>query len=54
MFNNKFGYKADFSYNSFTNGRFKSFDTKYYRADLQLLQTWKNREFRNLDNTVGF
>ena len=36
MFNNKFGLKADFGYNSFT-GEDESiaFDTKYYRADLQ-------------------
>jgi outer membrane protein OmpA-like peptidoglycan-associated protein len=36
MFNNKFGIKADFGYNSFTEGDdSKSFDSKYYRADLQ-------------------
>jgi hypothetical protein len=36
MFNNKFGLKADFGYNSFeANNDSKSFDTKYYRADLQ-------------------
>ena len=36
MFNNKFGLKGDFGYNSFT-GEDESiaFDTKYYRADLQ-------------------
>lgn len=36
MFNNKFGLKADFGYNSF-EGKDGSmdFDTKYYRADLQ-------------------
>lgn len=36
MFNNKFGLKADFGYNSFT-GKNNSvdFDSKYYRADLQ-------------------
>jgi outer membrane protein OmpA-like peptidoglycan-associated protein len=36
MFNNKFGLKTDFGYNSFTNkDASKSFDTKYYRVDLQ-------------------
>lgn len=36
MFNNKFGMKADFGYNSFTQGDdSKNFDTKYYRVDLQ-------------------
>jgi OOP family OmpA-OmpF porin len=36
MFNNKFGMKADFGYNSFTQGdNSKNFDTKYYRVDLQ-------------------
>lgn len=36
MFNNKFGLKTDFGYNSFTNkDESKSFDTKYYRVDLQ-------------------
>ena len=36
MFNNKFGLKADFGYNSF-QGQSSSidFDTKYYRVDLQ-------------------
>lgn len=36
MMNNKFGMKADFGYNSFTQGdNSKNFDTKYYRVDLQ-------------------
>ena len=36
MFNNKFGLKADFGYNSFTEkSNTPSFDTKYYRVDLQ-------------------
>ena len=36
MFNNKFGLKADFGFNSFTgNSNSIAFDTKYYRADLQ-------------------
>lgn len=53
MFNNKFGLKADFGYNSFT-GKNNSidFDSKYYRADLQAVanlgrimnfETWTNR-----------
>ncbi|MBG6109224.1 OOP family OmpA-OmpF porin [Flavobacterium sp. CG_23.5] len=36
MFNNKFGLKADFGYNSFQEGdNSLPFDTKYYRVDLQ-------------------
>ena len=36
MFNNKFGLKADFGYNSFEGkNNSLSFDTKYYRANLQ-------------------
>ncbi len=37
MFNNKFGLKGDFGYNSFTAEKDESidFDTKYYRADIQ-------------------
>ncbi|MFT5715090.1 MAG: outer membrane protein OmpA-like peptidoglycan-associated protein [Flavobacterium sp.] len=36
MFNNKFGLKADFGYNSFQGkDDSQSFDSKYYRADLQ-------------------
>ena len=36
MFNNKFGLKADFGFNSFTEkSNSPSFDTKYYRVDLQ-------------------
>ncbi len=36
MFNNKFGLKGDFGYNSFTEEKGSMpFDTKYYRADLQ-------------------
>ena len=36
MVNNKFGFKADFGYNSFTEGdNSAAFDTKYYRVDLQ-------------------
>lgn len=53
MFNNKFGLKADFGYNSFT-GKNNSvdFDSKYYRVDLQGVanlgrimnfETWTNR-----------
>ena len=36
MFNNKFGLKADFGFNSFTEGdNSNAFETKYYRVDLQ-------------------
>ena len=36
MFNNKFGLKGDFGYNSFSEEEGSMpFDTKYYRADLQ-------------------
>ena len=36
MFNNKFGLKADFGFNSLTGGKNSiDFDTKYYRADIQ-------------------
>jgi outer membrane protein OmpA-like peptidoglycan-associated protein len=36
MFNNKFGLKGDFGYNSFQGkDSSKDFDTKYYRVDLQ-------------------
>lgn len=53
MFNNKFGLKADLGLNSFTNkDASQSFDTKYYRVDLQgvanlgrimSFETWTNR-----------
>jgi OOP family OmpA-OmpF porin len=40
MFNNKFGLKADFGFNSFKEGdNSTAFDTKYYRVDLQVLPT---------------
>lgn len=52
MFNNKFGLKVDAGYNSFTDkNNSKSFDTRYYRADLQAVanlgrimnfETWTN------------
>ncbi|OCB75387.1 OmpA family protein [Flavobacterium crassostreae] len=53
MFNNKFGLKADLGYNSFEGkDNSASFDTKYYRVDLQAVanlgrimnfETWTNR-----------
>lgn len=53
MFNNKFGLKADFGYNSFTaKNNSLDFDSKYYRVDLQAVanlgrimnfETWTNR-----------
>ena len=55
MFNNKFGIKADFGYNSFTNGDdSKSFDTKYYRADLQAVANLgRIMNFETWTNTLG-
>jgi outer membrane protein OmpA-like peptidoglycan-associated protein len=55
MFNNKFGIKADFGYNSFTNGDdSKSFDSKYYRADLQAVANLgRIMNFETWTNTIG-
>jgi outer membrane protein OmpA-like peptidoglycan-associated protein len=55
MFNNKFGIKADFGYNSFTNGDdSKSFDNKYYRADLQAVANLgRIMNFETWTNTLG-
>lgn len=55
MFNNKFGLKADFGYNSFT-GKSNSvdFDTKYYRADLQAVANLgRIMSFETWTNTIG-
>jgi len=55
MFNNKFGLKADFGYNSLT-GKDESidFDTKYYRADLQgVANLGRIMNFENWTNTFG-
>lgn len=55
MFNNKFGLKADFGYNSFT-GKNNSinFDTKYYRADIQAVANLgRIMNFESWTNTIG-
>ncbi|HSN47536.1 MAG TPA: OmpA family protein, partial [Flavobacterium sp.] len=55
MFNNKFGMKADFGYNSLT-GKEESmdFDTKYYRVDLQgVANLGRIMNFENWTNTFG-
>lgn len=55
MFNNKFGLKADFGYNSF-QGKNSSidFDTKYYRADIQAVANLgRIMNFENWTNTIG-
>ena len=55
MFNNKFGLKADFGYNSFTNeDESMDFDTKYYRVDLQgVANLGRIMNFENWTNTFG-
>ena len=55
MFNNKFGLKADFGYNSFTEEEgSKPFETKYYRADLQgVANLGRIMNFENWTNTFG-
>lgn len=55
MFNNKFGLKADFGYNSF-QGKNNSvdFDTKYYRADIQAVANLgRIMNFETWTNTIG-
>jgi outer membrane protein OmpA-like peptidoglycan-associated protein len=55
MFNNKFGLKADFGYNSFTGkSSSKDFDTKYYRADIQAVANLgRIMNFETWTNTIG-
>ena len=55
MFNNKFGLKADFGYNSFEGkNNSLSFDTKYYRADLQAVANLgRIMNFETWTNTIG-
>ncbi|SDW04735.1 OmpA family protein [Flavobacterium degerlachei] len=55
MFNNKFGLKADFGYNSFEGkDESKSFDTKYYRVDLQAVANLgRIMNFETWTNTIG-
>ena len=55
MFNNKFGIKTDFGYNSFT-GRDTSlnFDTKYYRVNLQAVANLgRIMSFETWTKTIG-
>ncbi len=55
MFNNKFGLKADFGYNSFQGSNNSiDFDTKYYRADLQAVANLgRIMNFETWTNTIG-
>ncbi|MFV5697106.1 OmpA family protein [Flavobacterium sp. ZT3R17] len=55
MFNNKFGLKADFGYNSFQGkNNSKDFDTKYYRADIQAVANLgKIMNFETWTKTIG-
>nr|WP_315161364.1 OmpA family protein [uncultured Flavobacterium sp.] len=55
MFNNKFGLKADFGYNSFEGQKNSiDFDTKYYRADLQAVANLgRVMSFETWTNTLG-
>ena len=55
MFNNKFGLKGDFGYNSFTEEEGSMpFDTKYYRADLQgVANLGRIMSFETWTNTFG-
>lgn len=55
MFNNKFGLKADFGYNSFTSkSNSADFDTQYYRVDLQAVANLgRIMNFETWTNTFG-
>ena len=55
MFNNKFGLKADFGYNSFKEGENSiGFDSQYYRADLQAVANLgRIMSFETWTNTLG-
>ncbi|MFD1602024.1 OmpA family protein [Flavobacterium artemisiae] len=55
MFNNKFGLKADFGYNSFTSkSNSIDFDSKYYRVDLQAVANLgRIMNFETWTNTLG-
>ncbi|PBI87560.1 Outer membrane porin F precursor [Flavobacterium sp. ACN2] len=55
MFNNKFGLKADFGYNSFTSkSNSIDFDSKNYRVDLQAVANLgRIMNFETWTNTVG-
>lgn len=55
MMNNKFGLKADFGYNSFTDhGNSNTFDSKYYRVDLQgVANLGRIMNFETWTKTIG-
>ncbi|KRB59303.1 OmpA family protein [Flavobacterium sp. Root186] len=55
MFNNKFGLKADFGYNSLTSkNNSLDFDSKYYRIDLQAVANLgRIMNFETWTNTLG-
>jgi OOP family OmpA-OmpF porin len=55
MFNNKFGLKADFGYNSLTSkNNSLDFDSKYYRVDLQAVANLgRIMNFETWTNTIG-
>ena len=55
MFNNKFGLKADFGYNHFTNeSASKDFNTKYYRVALQgVANIGRIMNFESFTQTFG-
>lgn len=55
MFNNKFGLKADFGYNSFTaKSSSIDFDSRYYRVDLQAVANLgRIMNFETWTNTIG-
>jgi OOP family OmpA-OmpF porin len=55
MMNNKFGLKADFGYNSFTDhGNSLDFDSKYYRVDLQgVANLGRIMNFETWTRTIG-
>ena len=55
MFNNKFGLKADFGYNSFKEGENSvGFDSQYYRANLQgVANLGRIMSFETWTNTIG-
>ncbi len=55
MFNNKFGLKADFGFNSFTgDGNSMDFNSKYYRFDLQgIANLGRIMNFETWTKTIG-
>jgi OOP family OmpA-OmpF porin len=54
MFNNKFGLKADFGYNSFKEGENSvGFDSKYYRNKFTSSSLGRIMSFETWTNTIG-